>query len=207
MLEDNSSSDEEISALLLSDPCYRKYAALKRRCQAVDQENQRLVGRVYHVQRQVRLARRQCRLVAARLEQHGDDYCVAAQRAADAELDVWDDGGAPGRRAAAAETVPKSRLKSEKKSKRRLNEPKRPSNPFFQYCQEQRGHMLSQMKGQSPAGVTKAGVTKQLAANWSRMSAQHKQKYVERYEEDKRQYAIAMQKLQSGGTQGTSGPS
>ena len=37
MLEEGSSSDEDVSAMLLSDPCYRKYAALRRRCLAVDQ--------------------------------------------------------------------------------------------------------------------------------------------------------------------------
>ena len=37
MLEDGSSSDEDVSAMLLSDPYYRKYAALRGRCLAVDQ--------------------------------------------------------------------------------------------------------------------------------------------------------------------------
>ena len=45
------------------------------------QENQRLVSRVYRVQRLVRRARRQCHLVATRLDQHGDNYREAALRA------------------------------------------------------------------------------------------------------------------------------
>ena len=60
---------------------------------APSQENQRLVSRVCQVQRLVRQARRQCRLVAARLDQHGDDYRQAAR--------ARDETGAPGRTAAA----------------------------------------------------------------------------------------------------------
>ena len=62
------------------------------------------MSRVYQVRRLVRLARRQCRLVAARLDQHGDDYREAAQRAA-SQTEARDETGASGRATAALETV------------------------------------------------------------------------------------------------------
>jgi len=175
--------------MALSDPYYHKYAALKRRCQSVKQDSERLAGRVYHAQLQVRRTRRDCRLLSDRLDYHRDDYRQAALRsppqAAPPSTTAED----------LPDQAPRQRLKAEKKTRRRvLNEPKKPSNPFFQFCQEQRSLLLSQMK--NTAGMSRQGLTKQLAANWSHMSTEEKQKYVDRYERDKRQYLIAMQKLQ-----------
>lgn len=51
------------------------------------QENRRLVRRLYHVQRLVSRTRQQCRLVASRLDSHGDDYRQAALRAPTATED------------------------------------------------------------------------------------------------------------------------
>ncbi|XP_037074252.1 non-histone protein 10-like [Pollicipes pollicipes] len=185
MDEESSSSEEDVSSMVLSDPYHRKYAALKRRCQIVKQENRRLVSRVYHVQRLVRRCRRECRLVTDRLDQHGDDYRAAALRAPAPAPPPPERADEP------SEPNPKARLKAEKKAKKKLNEPKKPSNPFFQYCQEQRSQLLSQMK--NSGGLSKQGLTKQLAANWSLMSSDEKQIYVDRYERDKRQYTLVMQ--------------
>lgn len=47
------------------------------------------------------------------------------------------------------------------------NAPKRPANPFFQYCQEQRTNVLESLIAQGFGEPSKQEVTKQLAINWN----------------------------------------
>lgn len=54
------------------------------------------------------------------------------------------------------------------------NAPKRPANPFFQFCQEQRPIVLDHMIMQGKGEPSKQDLTKQLAANWNVLSRKDK---------------------------------
>ena len=79
------------------------------------------------------------------------------------------------------QVVPDKRVKGGKTRKRREgraekdpNAPKRPANPFFQFCQEQRPIVLDSMITSGIREPSKQELTKQLAANWNVLSRKDK---------------------------------
>lgn len=59
------------------------------------------------------------------------------------------------------------------KSEKDPNAPKRPSNPFFQFCQEQRQILMEQLNAELKPGEaepTKQELTRQLAIKWKSLS-------------------------------------
>lgn len=52
--------------------------------------------------------------------------------------------------------------------------PKRPANPFFQFCQEQRTPVLESLVACNLAEPTKQEVTKQLAIRWNALDSAEK---------------------------------
>lgn len=66
------------------------------------------------------------------------------------------------------------------------NAPKKPSNAFFWFCQEHRGSLQDQFRGEGVAG--QHDLTKILAKLWSEATAEDKKQYYQKYEEDKRRY-------------------
>lgn len=63
------------------------------------------------------------------------------------------------------------------RSERDPNAPKRPSNPFFQFCQEQRQIMMEQLNAELKPGEaepTKQELTRQLAIKWKSLSTPDK---------------------------------
>lgn len=54
------------------------------------------------------------------------------------------------------------------------NAPKRPANPFFQYCQEQRSIVLEHLVTTNGSEPTKQEVTKQLASKWNALTTDDK---------------------------------
>lgn len=60
------------------------------------------------------------------------------------------------------------------------NAPKRPANPFFQFCQEQRQILMEQLNAELKPGEaepSKQELTRQLAVKWKSLSGQDKQVY------------------------------
>lgn len=71
------------------------------------------------------------------------------------------------------------------------NAPKRPANPFFQFCQEQRSILMDELNSGLQPGqpeLSKQELTRQLAQRWRSMDPINKQIYVNKYESSKRKY-------------------
>lgn len=68
----------------------------------------------------------------------------------------------------------KSGKRKEGRTEKDPNAPKRPANPFFQFCQEQRPIVLDSMIMQGKKEPSKQDLTKQLAANWNVLSRKDK---------------------------------
>lgn len=75
------------------------------------------------------------------------------------------------------------------------NAPKRPSNPFFQYCQDQRQNLMEELAADLKPGEcepSKQELTRQLAIRWKSMSLNDKKMYVDMYERSKEKYAVEL---------------
>ena len=72
--------------------------------------------------------------------------------------------------------------------------PKRPQNPFFQFCQEQRNRVQKEYLRQNDVNLSKKELTKILAQKWHEMGAEQKQIYNLLFEEEKKLYAENMSK-------------
>ena len=59
-----------------------------------------------------------------------------------------------------------------KGSKADPNAPKRPANPFFQFCQEQRPRVMERLAGEPEP--SKQELTRQLATTWKSLSSEDK---------------------------------
>lgn len=68
----------------------------------------------------------------------------------------------------------KSRKRKDGRTEKDPNAPKRPANPFFQFCQEQRPLVLDHMITSGQREPSKQDLTKQLAANWNVLSRKDK---------------------------------
>lgn len=89
----------------------------------------------------------------------------------------------------------KSAKRKAPKSEKDPNAPKRPSNPFFQFCQEQRQILMEQINAELKPGEiepSKQELTRQLALKWKSLSVPDKQRYVDMYEISKEKYAVEM---------------
>lgn len=86
--------------------------------------------------------------------------------------------------------------------KRDPHAPKRPANPFFQFCQEQRSILMGELHRQLMPGepeLSKQELTRQLANRWRLLDAAGKQTYIDMYESSKRKYTEDMQCYREAG--------
>lgn len=69
--------------------------------------------------------------------------------------------------------------------------PKRPANPFFQFCQDRRSAVMDELNSELQPGESepsKQELTRQLAYRWRKMNIFDKQIYVNMYETSKQKY-------------------
>ncbi|CAG2059881.1 unnamed protein product [Timema podura] len=86
--------------------------------------------------------------------------------------------------------------KPSEKAEKDPNAPKRPANPFFQFCQEQRPIVMERLGSESKTGeqdACKIELTKQLASQWKTLTPEDKKVYYDMYEKSKEKYAMEMQ--------------
>lgn len=89
----------------------------------------------------------------------------------------------------------KKPVKRKSNRERDPNAPKRPSNPFFQYCLDQRQNLMEELAADLQPGEcepSKQELTRQLAIRWKSMSIDDKKIYVDMYERSKEKYAVEL---------------
>ena len=82
------------------------------------------------------------------------------------------------------------------------NQPKRPANPFFQFCQEQRSILMDELNSELMPGepeLSKQELTRQLANRWRVMDNDDKQIYINKYENSKQKYNEEMESYRREG--------
>lgn len=91
------------------------------------------------------------------------------------------------------------KLKKKKKSKTKLpDEPKRANSAYVLYTTDRRAEVVEELKQKLGKPMAPfAEITKALAEYWRNESAEVKKKYQERHEDEKKNYAIQMEKFWS----------
>ncbi|XP_029182724.1 non-histone protein 10-like [Acropora millepora] len=184
-----------------------KYFTLLKHCRQMEQENERLVNRIYHVKTLLKRYRKQRSFLKDRLDEYNDDY-RDAQPPFQAELlsEIASEAFPnpvlpelfPGEFMSPDFPVMKKTKKressKEKDKDRDPNAPKKPANAFFMYCQQQRTVMQDDQKDPT---VGHHELTKSLAKEWKSLATDDKKVYYEMYEKNKERYEKEMKKYAS----------
>ncbi|CAH1954276.1 unnamed protein product [Acanthoscelides obtectus] len=208
MMSDESENDGVYVDNQEQDLYYKKYKLLLEECSQLQRANEILVFRIQEVNKITKRRLKDVKYLRNRLMQNYDeDWSVIPNTDLVAEEDD---------KKAVGHLIMKDRIKEEKpeeekpekkvvkkSSKRKAvrtekdpNAPKRPSNPFFQFCQEQRQILMEQITSELKPGEvepTKQELTRQLALKWKTLSGQDKKIYVDRYERSKEKYVAELE--------------
>lgn len=219
MMSDESENDGVYVESYENDIYYKKYKLLLEQCEVLQKQNETLVHRIQQIKRVSK--RRQTHVDYIRnklLNEHGEDWPIIPKQILTLEeVDVKPtypsvqqmmikeekpDPDLPRKTSQVLEVEEKPVKPAKKPTKRKgsrldkdPNAPKRPSNPFFQFCQEQRQILMEQINSELKPGETeptKQELTRQLALKWKSLSGQDKQVYVDMYERSKEKYAVEM---------------
>lgn len=178
----------------------RKYLLLLERCRAIQQDNELLVSRVAEVRRLWKRGLRERRLIINRLDTYGDNFRnvplvipaeeESSKKMKDKRLKKAGNGGND-------DVGGSSRGRKHKGDKdkppRDPNLPKRPQNPFFQFCKEKRDEVAQEVLHAEGVNLSKKELTKLLANRWNTLDSNDKMIYNERFEEEKAGYNIKME--------------
>lgn len=172
----------------------RKYQLLLDRCEILQQENERLVFRIQRVRKLLKRTRKEKKFLIDRLDQHGDRWREAPMGVLEEnsvfQATLKQEKGAKIAPNNSKEDKPKKGAKR-KGAKADPNAPKRPANPFFQFCQEQRPRVMERLAGEPEP--SKQELTRQLAITWKSLSSEDKKVYYDMYERSKEKYVAEMQ--------------
>nr|CAI5858331.1 unnamed protein product [Callosobruchus analis] len=208
MMSDESENDGVYVDNQEKDLYYKKYKLLLEECSQLQRANEILVFRIQEVNKITKRRIKDVKFLKHRLLQNYDeDWSVIPNNEVVHEEDD---------KKAVPHLIMKERVKEEKidddkpekkivkkptkrkavRTERDPNAPKRPSNPFFQFCQEQRQILMEQITSELKPGEvepTKQELTRQLALKWKTLSGQDKKVYVDRYERSKEKYVAELE--------------
>ncbi|GJQ71929.1 hypothetical protein Trydic_g3038 [Trypoxylus dichotomus] len=221
MMSDESENDGIYVENYENDIYYKKYKFLLERCEAIQKHNERLVFRIQEVKKITKRRYEQVQYLKGKLlTEYGEDWKVIPkfptfeEDIEDEKPDIQQQGSVKikeekveDNKSSTVDVKPSHFAENEekpkvKKAKRKTpraekdpNAPKRPSNPFFLFCQEQRQILMEQINSELKPGEvepTKQELTRQLAIKWKSLNSSDKQVYVDMYERSKEKYAAEM---------------
>ncbi|KAL7286542.1 hypothetical protein TKK_0019170 [Trichogramma kaykai] len=188
-MSDDSEYDGEPEEI---DVYKRKYELLAERCEVIQQENERIVYRIHQCRKLIKRVKKEKEYLIKRLDQHGDNW-------REVPMGTIEENNTFPKIVKGTKATPINNVKEEKvkkPTKRKTpkadpNAPKRPANPFFQFCQEQRPRVMERLAGEPEP--SKQELTRQLASTWKSLSFEDKRVYYEMYERSKEKYIAEMQ--------------
>jgi len=178
----------------------RKYNLLLERVRAIQQDNELLVSRVQEVTKLKTLGLRQRKALILRLDTHGDNFrnvpivmppeedTTGGKKGKEKRLKKGgslDESGTPSKG--------RKGRRDKEKIARDPNLPKRPQNPFFQFCKEKRETVAKDVFTSQGVNLTKKELTKILANQWNSLDLNAKQVYNQRFEAEKAGYTVKME--------------
>uniref|UniRef100_T1IES5 HMG box domain-containing protein n=1 Tax=Rhodnius prolixus TaxID=13249 RepID=T1IES5_RHOPR len=178
----------------------KKYQLIVERCEVIQQDNERLVNRIHQVKKILKRRRKERKFLMDRLDMHGDNWRnvplpLILEDLSSEQYPSNKFGGKKGTlnsgtSGSSGISNPSTKRKATKVDK---NAPKRPANPFFQFCQEQRNSAIEEMATIGHNDLTKIEVTKHLANKWNMLPIDDKKIYYDKYEKSKERYNADMQ--------------
>ena len=178
--EDDDDLDDSSEMPSSSYSVYRKkYNLLLERCNAIQQDNELLVSRVREVNRLWKRGLRERKLVIERLDTYGDNFrnvpivFPVEEEAAKKVKDKKFKRGLEENSAGGSGRGRKQRGDKEKAPRDPLL-PKRPQNPFFQFCKEKRDTVAQDVFRSQGVNLTKKELTKILANQWNSLDSNDK---------------------------------
>ncbi|TRY75159.1 hypothetical protein TCAL_08377 [Tigriopus californicus] len=174
-------------------------------------DNEHLANRIYEIQTLIKKERRKKRLLMMKLDQIGDNYrnvpiIMPPKEVENFQLAMASGGlygkgdknasGAPKRKPGRPPKGPVGRPPKKPKEGKDPNLPKRPQNPFFQYCQEQRARVHREYQREQNVELSKKELTKILAQRWHEMGSEQKKIYNLLFEEEKQRYSANISEYQ-----------
>ncbi|KAK7869606.1 hypothetical protein R5R35_003391 [Gryllus longicercus] len=195
-------SDDEVDNDEVGDTYSKKYKLLLERCEVLQLDNERLVHRIQQVRKILRRCRKERKFLMERLDQHGDNWqnmqlpltldepmpVTTPHVTPKAEKHYTKGNDRTSHKASAGEKVGRKNTatgsgtkrkytKHSEKPERDPNAPKRPANPFFQFCQEQRPIVMERLGMEQKSGdaePSKQELTRQLASKWNTLPPEDK---------------------------------
>eukprot|EP00092_Neocalanus_flemingeri_P015612 GFUD01016900.1.p1 GENE.GFUD01016900.1~~GFUD01016900.1.p1 ORF type:complete len:280 (-),score=92.63 GFUD01016900.1:75-914(-) len=178
----------------------KKYNLLLERCRAIQQDNELLVSRVKEVKKLWKRGRKERKFLINRLDSHGDNFRNvpitfpieddSAKKLKDKKMKKLNSLEEP---ISSGSGRGRKQKRDKEKIPRDPNLPKRPQNPFFQYCKEKREVVAQEVYQSQGVNLTKKELTKILANQWNSLESNDKLIYNERFEEEKAGYNIKME--------------
>jgi len=179
----------------------RKYDLLKEKLESVKQDTVSMVHRISKMKRVINKSLKERSVLMAELDKVGDDYASvpvilpfqditsikqepSTKERKHKKIKVENDLKSESSHAASAATSPGG--------SRDPDIPKRPQNPFFQFCKEKKEDVAQHVLDTDGVQLSKKELTKLLAQKWSELTVDEKQVYNEKFEEEKLQYNIQM---------------
>ncbi|RUS81396.1 hypothetical protein EGW08_010834 [Elysia chlorotica] len=199
--EDTANLKAQLEVISKETAFLKKYFALRKRCEQLQQSNEKMVNRIQHVKKLVKRYKRDKRYLIARLDEHGDNF-------RDAQIplmwEVFCFIRIVKKSASLFNLHPVyilimlsnvnilclSQVKQEKEKD--PNAPKKPANAFLMFCTTQRTAVQEEYFKEHKEEIAHHELTKTLAHQWNALGPEEKRIYYEMYEREKERYEREM---------------
>lgn len=206
----------QLEILVNENAFLKKYFALRKKCEQIQQANEKVVNRIQHVKKMIKRYKRERRYLANRLDDYGDNYrdvqvpvmweedkllgatepCSSFE---DVEKEISSPMSSTDRTVSEILSNINPLLKAHgidhitpgsktKKSKADTNAPKKPANAFLLFCTQQRSSVQEEYYKDKHEEISNHEMTKRLAQKWNGLTPEQKKVYYDMYEHEKERY-------------------
>ncbi|XP_059179308.1 uncharacterized protein LOC131958347 [Physella acuta] len=219
--EDTANLKAQLEVISKETSFLKKYFALRKKCEQLQQSNEKMVNRIQHVKKLIKRYKRDKRYLTTRLDELGDnfrdvqvplmweeDQLYGSIRSSGIFQGAGSDSETEGRgrlehKSALSSIQPllqahglggfeaKSRKIRTDKEKD-PNAPKKPANAFLMFCTTQRTSLQEEYFKEHNEEIAHHELTKSLAQQWNALVPEEKRIYYEMYEREKERYEREM---------------
>ncbi|XP_062613360.1 uncharacterized protein LOC134275134 [Saccostrea cucullata] len=205
--------EAQLETLTNENVFLQKYFSLRKKCEQLQQANEKIVNRIQHVKKLIKRYKRERRFLANRLDEHGDDYRNAPIPVMWEEDKIYDpvrpmkssDGRSQGVKhssdiisAVSPRVLADMGQVSSSKSKKKTEKvkdfvgPKKPANAFLLFCQHRRTAVAEDYFKEKHEEISNHELTRRIALEWNILKPEKKKVYFDMYEHEKEQYEREM---------------
>ncbi|XP_048755910.1 uncharacterized protein LOC125666721 [Ostrea edulis] len=205
--------EAQLETLANENVFLQKYFSLRKKCEQLQQANEKIVNRIQHVKKMIKRCKRERRFLTNRLDEHGDDYRNAQIPVMWEEDQLYhplrpmksSNGRSHGVKhssdiisAVSPRVLADMGQVSTSKSKRKIEKtkdfvgPKKPANAFLLFCQHRRTAVAEEYLKEKHEEISNHELTRRIALEWNILKPDQKKVYFDMYEQEKEQYEKEM---------------